>query len=42
VDILDEFDRMGARFDDHLFEVAEKGLDTARKLFKSAQVSMCI
>lgn len=35
--ILNEFDQLGARFDEQLFDIAERAADNARRLFKSAQ-----
>ncbi len=35
--ILDEYDHLGSRFDEHLFDVVEREADNARKLFKNAQ-----
>eukprot|EP00961_Rhodomonas_salina_P132669 1785862-Rhodomonas_salina.1 len=37
--ILADFDVMGARYDEHQFEVCDREAEAARKFFKSAQVA---
>ncbi len=34
--MLEEFDQLGSRFDEHLFDTIERETDNARKMFKSA------